>query len=376
MKILYCINNIQNIGGIEKVTIAKANALSAIGMEVFIAVTDHNEEIPVSLSKEIKLYNLGINYYKDDWKSLFHQIKGFLIKREQHKKHLKKLLQKINPDIVISVGQSEKYFLPRIKGNWKTIREFHYDKNYRLRGSKNKFFKIIAHCINFYDFNFVIKKYDKIIVLTKEDKYTNWGKNKKVIHIPNPITILPSHLSTLSNGKLVAVGRLVEQKNFKSLIEAFRITLKSHPDWILEIYGDGVLKDELQTQIINNNLSKNIFIKGNSPDHNEIYGNASVFVMTSIYEGFPLVLLEAMAFGLPVIAYECPCGPKDIIVDGFNGFLVPVNNEFLLAKKIIQLMENNDLRMIMGLNAKLKSENYKIENIIKQWSELFYDLYK
>ncbi|MCH5172278.1 MAG: glycosyltransferase family 4 protein [Erysipelotrichales bacterium] len=374
MKIAYCLNSIQEIGGISSVTVNKANALALKGHEVFVIVTDHEGEKGDKLLKKVHLIDLEIKYYKDDWKSKFHVIKGIIIKRRIHKIKLSKILKEISPDIVISVGQSEKYLLPEIKGNWKKIREFHYDKFYRLRAANNVLQKIGAHLINIYDFNLKIKKYDKVIVLTKEDKYTNWGKNKNVINIPNPITVLSSNLSTLSSGKFVAVGRLVDQKNFKSLIEAFRIALKSYPNWILEIYGEGILKDELQKQIITNKLSKNIFIRGNSLDHNAIYGNASAFVMTSIYEGFPLVLLEAMAYGLPVIAYECPCGPKDIIVDGFNGYLVPVNNELLMAKKIIQLMGNNDLRKIMGLNAKLKSEDYRIDNIIKQWLDLFYNL--
>lgn len=376
MKILYCINSIQNIGGIEKVTLTKANALSSAGFEVSIAVTDHNHTRPLYLSNKVTLYDLKINYYKDDWKSFLHRLKGFVIKRKIHKKRLRSLLNKINPDIVISVGQSEKYFLPKLKGHWKTIREFHYDKMYRIRSSNSLYQRLIAKISNFYEFNFVLNKYDQIIVLTKEDKENNWKNNSKIINIPNPLTVAPSVLSSLNNNKVIAVGRLEHQKNFQSLINAYKLIASKYKDWSLEIWGEGSLKEDLQKLIENLELKDYVKLKGGSLDTSKVYCNADILALTSLYEGWGLVLTEAMAFGIPVVSYETPCGPKDIITDGYNGYLVPLNDELLLAKKIIQLMGNCDLRKKMGLDAKLKSEDYKIDNIIKQWIDLFNKLYK
>lgn len=371
MKIIYCLNSIQQIGGIENVTINKANALTQRGIEVGIIVTDHDVSIKNNLSDKVKVYDLDINYYNDDWKSKYHILKGILIKRKRHKRVLTRILKEINPDIVISVGQSEKYFLPKIKGKWKTIREFHYCKNYRLKSAKNNFQKLLAYCINFYDFNFILKKYDRIVVLTKEDKEKNWRNNNKIICIPNPITIYPSKTSSLRNHKIVAVGRLVDQKNYISLIHAFKLVLDEMPLLVLEIWGKGILENELKNYIYQNKLEKNILLRGETLNHNEIYSESDCLVLSSKYEGWGLVLTEAMAYGLPVIAYDCPCGPKDIIIDGKNGFLIPLNNECIMADKICLLLGNEHLRKEMGKAALDRVKDFNIDKIITLWENLF-----
>lgn len=368
MKIVYCLNSIQEIGGISKVVKLKATQLGKLGHEVFIVVTDHDpdkfNEIP-----NYSIINLNINYYKDDWKSKYHVLKGIFIKRLKHKRRLGIFLNKIQPDIVISVGQSEKYFLPEIKGNWKTIREFHYEKGYRIRRANTFFQKLIAKLINLYDYNYKINKYDHIVLLTEEDK-KNWGRDNISV-IPNPIKLVNNNKAPLNEKKIVSVGRLVKQKNFKSLVNAFKQVVEAHPDWILNIYGEGNLKNELQAQIKSENLSNNIFLKGLSDNHNEIYGKASIFVMSSIYEGFPLVLLEAMSFGIPLISYDCPYGPGQLIKDGQNGYLVPVNDEFTLAKKICDLIEDYNRRKEMGRMSYIKAQKFNQENVCDQWINLF-----
>ena len=129
MRIVYCLNSISHLGGIANVTIMKANALTDYeGNKVYVCVTDHiKNAISGKLSSKVKLINLNINYYKDDWKSTWHLLKATTIKRSRHKKELSKVLNCIKPDIVISIDQSEKYFITEIKGDWKLIREFHFN---------------------------------------------------------------------------------------------------------------------------------------------------------------------------------------------------------------------------------------------------------
>lgn len=369
MKIFYSLNSILHHGGIAAITLLKINALAKKGHKVYLALSDHDINIHIDLENNVELINLKINYYEDDWKSRVHILKGIFIKRLKHKKKIKSLLNQIQPDIVISVGQSEKYFLPEIKGKWKTIREFHYDKGYRIRRANNFFQKMIAILTNLYDYNYKIKKYDHIVLLTEEDK-KNWNRDNISV-IPNPTILNNKCISLLDEKKIVSVGRLVEQKNFKSLIKAFKKVVEKHPDWKLDIYGEGNLKNDLQTQIRSANLSNNIFLKGFSENHNEIYGKSSIFVLTSIYEGFPLVLLEAMSFGLPLISYDCPCGPKDLIKNGENGYLLPLGNENMLSSHINKLIENKEKRVNMGNNGRKYIEDYNIEKIIKKWLELF-----
>lgn len=372
MRIVYCLNSIRYLGGIQKVTIVKANALAEIpNYEVYIAVSDNKDGfLSESLSSKIHLIDLDINYYADDWKSRWNVIKGIIKKRKEHKKKLTKLFQEILPDIVVSVGQSEKNFIPTIKGPWKTIREFHFDKKYRLRQANSLFDKVLAYGGDFTD-SFILKKYDKIVILTEEDKIANWKNYKNVEVIPNPLTIIPEKPSLCTSEKVIAVGRLQYQKNYSSLIRAFDYVVKKHSNWVLEIWGNGAEKNNLKTLIESLKLQNNVFLKGQTNDVPKKLQQASIFAISSVFEGFGLVIVEAMSMGLPVISYSCPCGPKDIIEDGVNGFLVEVNNEKELATKICELIENEEKRRQMGAEALRRSKDYSINNIVNKWIDLF-----
>ena len=364
MKIVYCLNSINYIGGIENVTVTKANALAEIvDNEVFVIVSDHKEAVGFAnrLYNSVHLINLGVNYYADDWKSQWHVLKGIFIKRRLHKKRLAKTLYEIQPDVVISVGQAEKYMLPEIKGNWIIIREIHYRKDFRRLAATSRpmLYKVFARLSDYYDYNCKIGKYDGIITLTQEDKDLNWRKADKVYVIPNPLTFRNNNISMLDTKKVIAVGRLSAQKNFLSLICAFRSVADYYPDWTLEIYGEGNELSILQKQIISLHLENNVYLCGNTSDVQSRMCDSSIFVLSSIFEGLPLVMLEAMACGLPVVSYDCPCGPKDIIIDGVDGFLVSTGDEKMLAEKICYLIENPNIRTQMG-TAALKSQGITI----------------
>lgn len=376
MKIVYCLNSIRYLGGIQRVTVVKANALAEIeGNEVYLIVTDNkNGIITEPLSPKVHLIDLDINYYEDDYKSHWNVLKGIFIKRREHKKLLTSVLNEIQPDIVISVGQSEKNMIPSIKGKWKTIREFHYTKDYRFNHAHSIFDKILAYWGNIYDYSFKIKKYDHIVTLTQEDKNTNWKGWENVSVIPNPSTFQTNETSTLNEKKVISVGRLATPKNYASLIRAFKNVADKHPDWILEIYGDGPQEVELKSLITQLNLEKHVFLKGFSSNVKEVIINASIFALSSVFEGFGLVIVEAMACGLPVVSYACPCGPKDIITEGKDGFLVNVNDEVTLANQINVLIENEKLRKQMSDAAKIKADQYNIENITSMWMNLFNSL--
>lgn len=374
MKIVYCTDSICYPGGIQTVTITKANELSKIdGNEVWIIVTDNKREPIENIEKNVHLIDLDINYYEDDYKSKWHILKGIFIKRKQHKNKLRNILNDIGPDIIVSTGTSEKFFLPyiRIKSNPLFIREIHCTRNYRSLHARNLFEKISAKIGDFIDYKLSIKRYNSIVVLTEQDKNENWDNNKKIIAIPNPIKSLPYKTSTIENKKVIAAGRLTHQKNFASLIRSWNSVVKNHPDWSLEIYGDGAEYNNLLTLISNLKLEKHVFLKGHSYNILEEMANASIFTLTSTFEGFGLVIVEAMSCGLPVISYNCPCGPKDIISDGTDGFLVPLNDEQCLAEKINLLIENEALRKQMSKAALIKSQKFTAKEVISLWMNLF-----
>lgn len=380
MKIVYCTDSICYAGGIQTVTICKANALALIpNNTVWIIVTDNKERKLRLLNDAVHLIDLNINYFEDDWKSKYHLIKGFFIKRREHKKKLREILNKIAPDVVISTGTSEKNFIPtlKIQSNPVFIREIHSVKNYRTLSAKNIFDKFIAYVGNLLDYHYHIRKYDKVVVLTEEDKRENWRDVPYVTAIPNPITInIDTQHSSLMNKTVIAVGRLVEPKNFQSLIRAWRIVYQKHPDWELHIWGSGHLQNSLQELIDLYKLQESVSLKGYTYDIRTEMLKDSIYVLSSVFEGLPLVILEAMSCGLPVVSYTCPCGPKDIITDGKDGFLVPVNDESKLAEKICYLIEHDTIRKEMGRNAFLTAKEYSIEKIVDIWMTLFYQLKK
>ncbi|WP_347153480.1 glycosyltransferase, partial [Phocaeicola vulgatus] len=265
MKIAYCTDSICYAGGIQRVTIAKANKL-ALKNEVWIIVTDNKDKPVFPLSTKVHLVNCDINYFEDDWKSRFYILKGIIYKRKQHKKRLKEILNQIQPDIVISTGTSEKNFLPylSVSSHPVFIREIHSNKNYRSLHAQSVFDKLLAILGDFIDYRIHLKKYDRTVVLTKEDKVVHWGKNTEVdvCVIPNPIISFGSKKASLINKKVIAVGRLAFPKNFSSLISAWKYVIERHADWTLEIWGEGELRTELEEQIRNNQLTNNIFLKG------------------------------------------------------------------------------------------------------------------
>lgn len=378
MKIVYCTDTICHPGGIQRVTIAKANALADIdGNEVWIVVTDNKRPTPVlPISEKVHLIDLDVNYYEDDWKSKLHVLKGIFVKRREHSRKLKALFDAIQPNVVISTGTSEKKILPRLKIATQPafIREIHFTTNYRQLAANGWFDKCSAWIGDFLDYRIFIKRYDKIVVLTNEDKELHWKHNDKVIVIPNPLTVKHSKRSTLTNQTVITAGRLVAQKNFSSLVRAWAIVNQFHPDWRLEIWGEGNLKAELQRQIDSSGLADCVYLLGYTNDIISKFSAVSIYVSSSLFEGFPLVLVEAVSCGLPIVSYAYPCGPRDIISDNKDGFIVPVNDERAMAERIIYLIENEDVRRQMGAAAMEKSKQYYMDIIIQKWSSLFYEL--
>ncbi len=298
------------------------------------------------------------------------------LKRRLHKEKLRTVLHHINPDVVISTGGSEKFFLPDIKGKWKLIREMHMASNYRILYAKTKKERFMASLLNKWEYNLIISKYDKLVLLTNEDKFFNWGNNQKIKVIPNPITIEKKYKSNLNNHIIISCGRLSAEKNFSSLIRIFHKIADKVPDWQLYIYGCGVLEKQLQDEIDYYKLSDRILLMGFTYDVFHVMENASIFALTSDYEGFGLVLVEAMTCNLPVISFDCPHGPKNIINNNIDGFLIGEKDEEEYAKKLLYLIKNKDMRILMGNNAKNSANKFSMDKIMNKWIALFNELQK
>ncbi len=379
MKIVYCLNRLNVIGGIERVTVIKANAFSQLpGNEVYIILSDnHGDDVPFELSPAVHLIDMKIDY-SASWnpqKSTIVNYLNYRKRKKEHKIQLENLLESISPDVVISTGTGEKRMLTSMKNRrWKLIIEQHGERDFFVKESRSSFQKLLVKAFRFYDEQFTLKKCDKIVVLTSGDMQDNWQGWKNMAAIPNPVPFKCEQPSALTAKRVISVGRLDHMKNVSSMINVFKKVSEKHSDWLFEIYGDGPEMKSLQEQVSRLGLERVVFLRGFATDVKSELEKSSIFAFTSLSEGFGMAIIEAMECGLPVVTYDCPYGPREIVSDGSDGYLIPVNDENMMADRICRLIEDEELRKKMGQAAKIKAQSYQIESIIDRWMNLFNEL--
>jgi glycosyltransferase involved in cell wall biosynthesis len=378
LKIVYCIPSLYYPSGMERVVTLKVNYFAEVyGYDIIIILTDGKDKKPFyALSPLVRTINLDINYDELYGKSFLKKTVLYLKKQRIFKNRLKDCLFYLKPDITISTLRREINFINSIKDGSVKIGEIHFSKaNYRdFKGEK--IINIVQRLFGFLWMKQLInqlKKLDRFITLTDEDKML-WTELKNVQTIYNPLSFFPDETSKCENKQIIAAGRYVPQKGFDLLIEAWSLVEKKHPDWKLLIFGDGDRK--LLENIINKNNLQNCYLKHSTNDIASEFINSSFYVLSSRFEGFGMVIIEAMACGIPTIAFDCPCGPKDIINNLKDGILVKSGDINELAEKICFLIENEEIRKEMGINARKNAERFKIEHIADQWRLLFEELVK
>lgn len=218
---------------------------------------------------------------------------------------------------------------------------------------------------------FIYRKFRAVVVLTEKDRQDFLCHISNVKTIPNPVVLSDRYHALLQNRKIISVGRLEYQKGYDTLISVFAGVHKKFPDWILEVYGEGTLKENLQNKINESGLKEVFILKGTTDKVYEKMREAAFFVLSSRFEGFGMVLVEAMSQGVPCVSFDCPNGPSDIITDGDDGLLVENQNEVALTESIELLITNEALRKKMGNNAYDKVAIFSIEKIIGMWEELY-----
>lgn len=378
-RIAYCIPSLDHSGGMERVLTTKANYLAEhMGYDVSIIITDDKGTKPYfPLSEKIHVVQLDVNidnlWQYPTWKRLYLYRK----KMSLYKRRLEQCLKLIKPDITISLLRREINFLCDIKDGSAKLGEIHFGR-YKYREAN---FNFLPGFVNQWITNRWMAQLDKkvkllhkFVVLTHEDA-TYWKGLSNLTVIPNPITIEQGLLSDCTAKRVIAVGRYTHQKGFDLLIQAWKIVNEKHPDWILNIYGGG---DNNSYQELANKLQLNdtVLCHGQVDDIVKEYLKCSIFVLSSRFEGFGLVLAEAMSLGLAPVSFTCPCGPRDIIHDGEDGILCPNGDIEQLAAGICRLIEDEQLRKEMGRKAAQNIQRYTIDKIMKQWDELFQEIVK
>ncbi|WP_029906697.1 glycosyltransferase family 4 protein [Prevotella sp. 10(H)] len=349
MRLLYITNGFTGIGGLERVLSVKASYL-AENLDYNICIVSLNEK-----GKE--------PFYKFSSKIVFHSI-DTTISRFEYFSGIRRIVKDFNPDVVSVCDDGLKgFFVPLwVGGKAKIIYERHVSKEMVTQGKKPN----LKQRISFLLMNIGCRLYDRFIILTNDNKQ-QW-KSANVEIIPNPLPFYPDSVSKLDNKRIIAVGKVCRQKGYDRLAEAWKLIEHKYPDWRIDIYGSVSDNSNLIEDI------KGICIKEPVSDIQKEYLSSSIYALPSRFEGFGMVLIEAMACGVPCVAFDCPCGPRDIVSNGEDGFLVENGNIELFAKQLSILIENDHLRKKMGKNARLNVQRYDIDTIARQWDKLFKSL--
>ena len=354
MKIAFVTANITNSAGTERVLVNVSNYLVSNGFKIEIHSISSKSGTPYySLDNRVSYAHYGLANYADISSKL---LKLYLKITNTFK--VRYAFKNINADIVIGVDKHINIylvlFLPK-KQKHMVIGSEHFPHNVHI----SIFSKITRRlCYPYLDGFVALTEYDKLF-------YKTFVKN--VVCIPNSYSFFPDQQSNSQSKIVLSIGRHTEQKGFDMLIRTWVNVVASNPDWQLFIVGTGPL---LQAHI---NLAQSLGV-GNSvsflpPTKNvmELYLSASLYVLPSRYEAFPMVLLEAMACGLSCVCFDCTTGPAEIINNGEDGIIVTPNNEVELAQKLLLLINNLDTRLEMGKKARENIQRYSPEIIGKQW---------
>lgn len=377
MKIAYILSSFFAKAGTERILSDKMNYLaSRYGYDItFITYEQGNHPMAFSLDKRIRVIDLNTRFFPLYKLNPVRRVIAKSFQKRKLKSKLHDVLSVVNPDFVVLTTYDFDKFGSILTLPYRFVIESHIcisDVRQEFR-QHNVILKLFGKYLDSIHFK-IMNKADALVSLTSADK-TNWEKhvNLPIFVIPNLVTLYPNDISCYSerSNRIICVGRLTRQKGFDYLIKAWALIANRYPGWKIDIFGSGDLEDFLIQMINNYNLKESITI--NKPTSNifEEYDRSSIYVLSSRYEGFGLVLLEAMSFGIPCISFNCPHGPSDIITNGEEGILVPVGDINKLAESIEWMITHKEERERMSQNSREKVKYYLAENIMPQWVELF-----
>ena len=364
MRITYIIEGLSNSGGMERVVSLKASWLAENTSNDISIITfaqgAEKDFFPLSDKVNRVKWNLsGAKSFRDN---LFRCLKDWLTENPQ--------------DICISTYGREFWILPDFNDGSKKIVEFHfaYDINkHWLASSGNQLKTLILGSIKTWRMAKQARKYNRIVCLTKAD-LKRWN-TEKAIQIYNPITIPQTKTADCTSKVVVAMGRMDRQKGFDILLDCWKLIEDKYPEWLLKIYGGGDASP-YEKQIEDLQL-KRAHLLGRTADVPSVLRDGSIYVLSSRYEGFSLTICEAMSCGLPIVTFDCPSGPAELVKNGTNGYIInKVGDIHSMAEYLSQLMDDEKQRSVFGKESYKMSDNYSLDSVMEKWVFLFESMSK
>ena len=359
MKIVYLYSSLAVTGGIERVLVDKMNYLvNHYDYDVYMITSDQGQHpVPYQLDERVHLLDLQIRFHSQYRYHGWQRLKEARRLSRLYHQRLKEKLKEISPDMIVCTTSQNVHGLLQIKGKIPLVVECHV--NFTHPDSW------LQRARTLYN-NYWIGKADAVVTLTQGDA-KNWRHVSRHVHvIPNIVHLNDTgRFSDCVNIRALFVGRLVEQKGIPDLIKIWRIVNSRYPDWQLDVFGNGEMESISDI---------NLFVHPPTANIMEEYLNSSMLLMTSVYEPFGLVLPEAMSCGLPVVTFDCPYGPADIITHESDGFIVQDRDISRYADYVCQLIESPGLRQTMGAVGIKASQRYHADKIMPQWQDLFVSL--
>lgn len=377
MKIVYLLSSSIVKAGTERILSDKMNYLTRnYGYEItFITYEQRNYPLAFPLDERIKVIELNVPFLP---LFLLHSIKRVFAKAKQTRilrNKLHSVLKDIHPDYVVVTTYDFDKFEGILTLPYRFVIESHICiTDVRQEYKQNNILtRLYAKILDKNHFR-LLNKACCLVTLTNADK-SDWEKQVQlpVYVIPNCVTCYPEDITPYSGRpqRIVCVGRLTAQKGFDYLIEAWSLIASKYPTWRIDIYGHGDLEDALHHMIKTHHLEDSISIHKPTSHIYDEYQNSSIYVLSSRFEGFGLVLVEAMSCGTPCVSFGCPHGPSELITHGEDGLLVPLADIKKLAEAMEWMMTHPEERQRMSLNARTKAQKYTTDHIMPQWKELF-----
>lgn len=379
MKIHFLVLDIYGMGGTIRTVLNVANYLAALNYDVeIISVLRHRKEPFFEIDKRIKIKVLHTKIVQRKSETLRHKAANMLLKRksklihpDDEGIHFFSLLTDIK--MYKAIKEIKKGILVTTRPSFNIFANKFANKETTIIAQEHLNFEIYPERLK----KSILKNYknlDYLATLTDEDTadYTNLLKDGRVevLKLTNSIPIFTGKKSSLENKTILAAGRLVPQKGFDLLIDAFKIVNKYYPDWNLKIFGSGRDRAMLEEKIQDSKLYNHVFLMGSTQDMEGEIMKSSIYALSSRFEGFGMVIVESMQCGVPVVSFDCPKGPGEIIKNNEDGILVENGNIEAFANALMELMGDNEKRKSFAKKAEENVKRFEIEQIGKLWVEL------